>query len=474
MNTALVRPRLAWVGVCMITVATPAHAQLAERPLRFTLEDWANETWLLLEDRDAVGDGRLSRLGILQRFDDKIDAEYELDLVSSAFSLIDDYWWRTQDNGIRYLGGSINRRELYQRTDVKIAVPAADDWQIRVRLNNKNSPTVNRSLVRAEVRKTWPSGVFGFAQGSLHEIKPSSDISIGAGVTVPSVHAKAMVVVLDAFNGVTEQLLRDSRFGPTTSIEYERHPIAFRVSADVQAGDRLRAEVHGAILLTARVRASARAQPDSGFTQTEGFRLLGALAEWSVKRHLTVGAFATHVRASLNRSALPLGLAQDDFRLIEQTTRFGGVVLARPTDRWVVQTWTARSFRPEQRSYASTGGSDVDWEDRAWSGQASARYTSSRFLSTVAIDWDLRHVLRGNPNLSELMPDEQGRFVGIGQVPSFEYLGRNQTRVRYEIGWQFDPGRRITLGFKIDLDADNYRGPNSRFDGAHARFELTW
>ncbi len=469
------RPLVARYGVMwVITIATPAQAQLAERPLRFTLEDWADETWLLLEDRDAVGDGRLSRLGILQRFDDKIDAEYQLDLVSAGFSPVDEYWWRTQDNGIRYLGSSINRRELFQRTDVKIAVPAADDWQIRVRLNNKNSPTVQRSLVRAEVRKTWPSGIYGFAQGSLHDIKPSSDISIGAGVAMPSIHAKATVAVLDAFNGVTEQLLRESRFGPTTSVEYEKHPIAFRVSADVQAGDQLRAEVHGAILLSARVRASARAQPDSGFTQTEGFRLLGALAEWSVSRRLTVGTFATHVRASLNRSALPLGIAQDDFRLIEQTTRIGGVVLAHPTDRWVIQTWTARSFRPEHRRYTTNGGSDVDWEDRAWSGKTSARYTSNRFLTTVAIDWDLREVVHGNATLTDLRPDEEGRFVGIGQVPSFEFLGRNHTRARYEIGWQFDPGRRITLGFKIDLDADNYRGSHSRFDGAHGRFELTW
>jgi hypothetical protein len=443
--------------------------------LHFTLTGWADDTWLLLEDRDAVGDGRLSAAGILQRFHEKIDSEYHLDIISNVFSPVEEFAWYNQFNGLRWRGGSINRRDLIDQTDVRVAVGIGGSWRARVLVDNKNTPILARSSLRLALEKGWRSGIFAFAEGSFHEIKPSSDIAVGGGFRGKRLEASASFVVIDAFNGVVSQLLRESHSSPVTSLDHERQPLALRTTVAARGGTRVRGELHAAVLFPTTIRVADGTVPDSGFRQEERFGYVGVLGEWSLARDYTVGAFATYVRAAVDRRPLPLGLASDDFRLVQRTTEFGGILLARPFNRWLFQNRIVHSRRPELRTPRSDSVTLVDWEDRAWSGQAEVTYMAPRgFIAGTAFEWDLREVVRGNPDSTELTADVEGRLVGIGQVPSAEFLGRDHTRVRFEIGWIFLPGRKFTLGFRIDVDGDKYAGDNSPFDGAHGRFEFTW
>ena len=468
------RCTLALAAVAML-LPNQAEGQTASAGLHFTLRGWAEDTWLLLEDRDAATDGRLGRAGLQHRFHDRIDAEYELDLISTPFGPTDEYAWYQQPNGVRYWGGSINRRELIDEADFRVAVPLGQHWSSKVQFNKKNSPTLSRSLVRVGFKRQWNSGVFGFIEGSLHEIKPSSDVAVVAGWQREGVEATVGVSVLDAFNGVVHQLLRSQPGVEPTALVHERQPIAFRSTLETNVMPRVRVEAHAAILLPTRIRAYQQAQPDSGFRQAEAFGMIGGLVEWQVLPNLTIGTLGTYVRSVLDRNPLPGGDPADDFRLVERTMRAGIVLLARPSRVWLIESWVRRTWRTEERIVEQVADAGVDWEDRSWSSQWTVSYRPpGGFTTGMGFEMDLRDVVRAFPRPTILEPDFDGRLVGIGPVPSFEFLGRHESRTRFEVGWRFTPGNTLLLGFRIDVDTDRYVGRNSIFDGAHARFRFAW
>jgi hypothetical protein len=143
--------------------------------------------------------------------------------------------------------------------------------------------------------------------------------------------------------------------------------------------------------------------------------------------------------------------------LSERSTHIGGFALARLSQHWLFEGWLDRSWRPEQRSYRSGAAGDVDYEDRAWSGQSVVIYRSTvGFTSHMAFEVDIRDVLRGDR-----------------QVPTAESLGRHNTRLRFDIGWHFKGGTSLLLGYRIDIDGDDYTG-RGWFDGAHGRVVIQW
>ena len=83
------------------TVGRVASAQDKVAPRPATLRGWADRTWLRAVNRTGATDGRLSRLGILQRFHETTDNEYKLDQISRRFSPWEDYEWFNRSGGFR-------------------------------------------------------------------------------------------------------------------------------------------------------------------------------------------------------------------------------------------------------------------------------------------------------------------------------------------------------------------------------------
>jgi hypothetical protein len=435
----------------------PAHAQSDSASLHATLSGWAEEMWVLMEDRDAAVGGRFSDAGILQRFHPSIDAEYELDVISSRFGMSDEYAWQRHDSGMRYWAGSVNQRVLVSGTDIKLAASVGGGWGVRATFKKEDSPSLARNLLRARITRVWSAGAFAFLEASLHSIKPDNDITVGAGWRGSATEACVAFTVLDAFSDFIYQNLVVWPGFADTALAYERQPLAMRASIETSLAARVRLEGHGAVLLPSRVRTYLQLVPDSGFRQEDRFAYLAGLIEWSASPHLRTGLFAKHVRATTDRSPLQRSRDLDDYRLLERSTHVGGFAMVRLSRHWLVESWLDRSWRPENRFYRSGVADYVDYEDRAWSGQSVVVYRATRgFTSHMAFEVDLRDVVRGD-----------------GQVPRAESLGRYNTRLRLDVGWQFKGGTSMLLGYRIDVDGDDYSG-HGWFDGAHGRLVIRW
>ena len=168
----------------------------------------------------------MSTLGTLQRFHEVIDFEYEMDRLTSQFSLVEDYsWYRLQSNGVRWRGGSINKRDLLTRVQFKTTIPIGRSWNFRLRFDKKVSPTTDRNRLTFVFDKSWSSGLFAFAEGSLDALKTDSDVEVGMGLrssatTNPRHQAKLSLEVVRVRSSGSPEVVRPAR----TSVAEEAPP----------------------------------------------------------------------------------------------------------------------------------------------------------------------------------------------------------------------------------------------------------
>ncbi len=450
------------LGSCLfltltLALARPALPQSDSATLHTTLAGWADRTWFLLTDRSASEGGLLGDHGILQRFHEDIDAEYPLDLISSRFSLSQEFSWQQEQNGARYWAGSINYIQLVDGVEIKAGTRLGTQWSLHSEYYRETRPGIDRDLFTVRVTRAGPRALHFFAEGSLQPLKPDADIALGAGWSGHAGEAGVSFSLLDVFSDIVYQVLEVWPGFAETAIDYERQPLALRGSFDLTPVSKVRLAGNAGILLQSRMRAYQQLAPDSGFSQQQEYLHAGALIEISPLPRLRWGVFALYVRAVTDRTALPRGAASDDFLLREKTAQVGAVGLADLGPRWRLETWLAHQWRPETREYRTGSAPDVDYEDRAWSGSALISYQArSGFEAGMAFEMDLRHVIRG-----------------AGTVPSLEPLDHDNTRVRIDGGWRFSEHFALQLGFNADLDGDTPDN-RKRFDGAHGRFIMRW
>jgi len=446
--------------LAVVLIALPApgtlRAQADSSTLHATLRGWLEDTWLQLLDRRGAIGGRLSRNGMLQRFQPLIDDEYYLDLISGPFGLSEDYLWHRRPTGARYWGTSIDHLELVTAFDVKAQVLLGSGWKATVRFNKVHSRELLRDLVRLEFERSWNSGVFSGAHGTLDAIKPDIDLEWRAGYRGPGGREVGTAVgLLDAFSDIVYQVLEVWEGYADTALDYERQPLTLRSWAEWPLGRRLRLEAHGGVMMPATVRAYRQVAPDSGFRQEERYRFAAALLEWSAGDRIRVGGFGTLVRAETDRTPLPMSPTEDDFLLTETTTRYGAFALAQLAERLRFEGWLARIARPERRDNRTPGGMDVDFEDRWVSGDARLAYGGrTGFRGDASFEFVAREVARG-----------------LGEVPA--PASRNNSRLRLEVGWSFGERASFRAGYRIDLDGDPGQGKGA-FDGAEGRFVVFW
>lgn len=450
------------LGSCLfltLTIALPRAtlAQSDSATLHVTLTGWAERTWFLLTDPGAGEGGLLGDRGILQRFHGDIDAEYQLDLISSRFSMTQEFSWQQQNNGLRYWAGSINYVQLVDGVEIKAGTMLGKKWSLHSEYYRETKPSIDRDLLTVRVMRAGPRGLHFFAEGSLQPLKPDADMTLGGGWSGHVGNAGLSFTLLDAFSDLVYQVLEVWPGFAETAIDYERQPLAVRGSFDLTPVSQLRLAADAGILLQSRMRAYNQLAPDSGFRQQQHYLHAGALVEISLNPTFRGGVFGTYVRAVTDRAALPSGVASDDFILREKAAQLGAVGLADLGPRWRLETWLAHEWRPETREYRADLTPDVDYEDRAWSGSALINYRApSGFGAAMAFEMDMRHVIKG-----------------AGTVPSLQPLGHNNARVRLDGGWRFGEHFAVQLGVNADLDGDT-SDHRKRFDGAHGRFVMLW
>ncbi len=447
-----------WVGLTLVASSSAASAQSDSTEVaRATLRQWNERHKLTIFDRSGSLFGRLSDQGVLQRFTDAVDDEYDLDFISSSLSLTEVYRWYQQENGARFWAGSINNVQLVQEADVVASIWFGDSWGGQVRFTHQRTQQARRSLPQVEVRRKLFGGrARAFLYSTLNDEKADIDMELGLVWSAGAGELTFAVAALDLFNDLIFQTLVPSRFTTDTLLDYTQHPFTGRVALDVPLGRQFRAEAYALGMTPTRLVVEVRPNPDSGFVQDERYAYAGGLIEWGPSEQSGLGFFATWLRARLDRAPLPDGRPEDDFDLTEKTAQFGVYGIHRFARRFEVEAWLARVWRTEERVTPDpSAGANLDYEDRAWAGRGSLVYGA-------------RSGFRGELGLDLLAREA----VGPSTRPGFRFLGRDNFRLRFDVGWHFGGRAFFVIGANLDLDGD--MGRTSRFDGAHGRFSLYW
>lgn len=444
----------AWLAT-WLACAARLPAQTDSSALHATISAWSETTWMLFLDRGGAAGGRLNARSLLLRFHPDIDGEYLIDFVSSRPGMLEQYRWSQAENGARYWAGSINHLRLVEGADVKATVPLGGRWRARAAYTLEDNITIDRSVVRIGFERSW-NGPYLFFGGTLFALKPEMDITAGVGWRSGANSAHVSVTALDLFNDAIFGGLGVFEGYADTAVDFEAQPYGLRAGADWSLGRRVRVNLEAGGLVPNTWRAYRQVAPDSGYRQHEYGFLAGGLIEYTASAKLRFGAIGTLVQAVSDRTPLPLGEAADDYRLVERTVQLGGFILAHPLSRLRSEAWVLREFRPENRDFRTGPEPDVDYEDRSWIGAAVLEYRArSGFRAHGAVEWDLRKAIRGT-------------------MPAVDPIGVHNTRLRFDLGWEFG-GRFLVLGgYRVDLDKDRHINGRPRFDGAHGRFAMYW
>ncbi len=453
------RRRLAlWVGLTLVASSSAASAQSdSSEVARATLRQWNERHKLTIFARSGSLFGRLSDEGILQRFADQVDDEYDLDFISSSFSLTEVYRWYHQDNGARFWTGSINSVQLVQEADLVASIWFGESWGGQVRFFHQRTQQARRSLPQVEVRRKLFGGrAQAYLYSTLNDEKPDIDMELGFVWFAGAGELTFAVAALDLFNDFIFQTLEPVALTADTLLDYTKHPFTGRVALDVRLGRQFRAEAYALGMSPTRLVVEVRPNPDSGFVQDERYAYAGGMIEWGPSQQTGLGLFATWVRARLDRSPLPDGRPEDNFDLTEKTAQVGVYGIHRFARRFETEAWLARVWRTEERVTPDpSAAANLDYEDRAWAGRGSLIYRACRgFRGELSLDLLAREA------------------VGPSTQPGSRFVDRDNFRLRVDVGWHFSQRAFLVIGANLDLDGD--LSGESFFDGAHGRFALYW
>ncbi len=434
-----------------ILSACGSAAQTDPAYFNATLRDWEERLWLNILDRNGSLTGRFSDLGILQRFHSSIDSEYELDMITHRFSLAEDHEWYRRRSGIRWSGGSINKRDLASTFAFKTEIDVNDSWSLAARYESEVNAVASRNIFRFGLVRSTQAGAFFFGGGHLDRVKTGIDLTFGLGWRNEQTlirRATLTVGVLDAFNNTFNAL-----DGVVDSTQvYTKHPFVLRGNVEARLNPQLRVEAYGTYMRPATILRYEGNDESAGFVQDETYGYLGGLVEWAPLDFLRVGGFATYVHAGLARGALSFDAGVEGFDLTERTTQVGGFGMARFGSRVITEVWVSRTWRPENRIWAD-GQPGIEYKDQGVSGRAMASYqVPFGLVLEGGLSIDYREVVRG------ALP-----FPGAGSV-----AGHNR-RGQLGVGWNISDQFGCRVAHRFDLDGDGFLK-----EGAVGRVYLYW
>ena len=318
-----------------------------------TLAAWADQVWLSLLDRDGAYYGRLAEEGIFQRFNPRMNPEYELDIHTSLFHPGEDARWAGLRNGFRLAAASINHPHILNFVDWRQEIHVSGPVDLMARYRRERSLTARRDYPWIGVRWRDVLGTPWTAQVGIgvHFFKPSADVEVALARSWRDEEGRSWglevrLAALDAFNEVIFQGLGVRADDVDAHYDYAGTPLAARATLRA-AASRWRAELHAGSSRRSEVQVTFPATGRAPFNQLEQVAFLGALLQFTPLERVTLALHGTWARADTERraSASPLG-----FTLREQTVTLGARARTRLNPAWAVETELVRVRRPEWRT----------------------------------------------------------------------------------------------------------------------------
>ena len=414
-----------------------------------TLAAWADQVWLSLLDRDGAYYGRLAEEGIFQRFNPRMNPEYELDIRTSLFHPGEDARWAELPNGFRLAAASINHPHILNSVDWRQEIHVSGPVDLMARYRRERTLTARRDYPWIGVRWRGVLGTPWTAQVGIgvHFFKPSADVEVALARSWRdgedrSWGLEVRLAALDAFNEVIFQGLGVRADDVDAHYDYAGVPLAARTTLRA-AASRWRAELHAGSSRRSEVQVTFPATGQAPFTQVEQVAFLGTLLQVTPLERVTLALHGTWARADTERRAAASGLG---FTLREQTVTLGARARTRLNPAWAVETELVRVRRPEWRT--PDGGARREHRDReVFARAALVRYPEAGWTSRVAYT----------------LLDRDAGFL----APWF--TARNH-RLITEAGHRFRSGFEVTAGAGWDLDHFG-RAP---FDGGLLRLSAGW
>ena len=414
-----------------------------------TLAAWADQIWLSLLDRDGAYFGRLAEEGTFQRFNSRMDHEYELDLRSGLFTAGEDARWTEVASGLRVAGASISHPHILTIVDWHQEAHISGPVDLVARYRRERSLTARRDYPwigigwRDVLGTPWTVRV-GLG---VHFFKPSADVELALARSWGDGEGRhweleARVAALDAFNDAIFQGLGVRADEVDAHFDYAALPLAARTTLRA-AASRWRAELRAGSSRRTEVRVTFPATGQAPFSQLERVMFVGALFQVTPLERVAVVLYGTWARADTERRAPASGLG---FTLREQIVTMGARARGRLDRAWTLEAELARVRRPEWRT--PTDGAPLEHRDR----ELFARTVLARQLE---VGWTGR--------LSYALLD---RDAG-SRAPRLTALNQ---RLTMEGGYRFGSGFEVTAGLRWDLD----HFAREPFDGGHLRLSATW
>jgi hypothetical protein len=421
-----------------------------------TLQSWADDAWLRFTDRQGSTGGRVSALGILQRFNRRMDAEYQGNLLTTRPSVDEDAEWWAHENGARIYAGSFDHAAMATLMDVRASGPIANAWRIGLRVQSEHDLEGGHDLARVRLTRWLAHGLGAYVESSVQSDKGDMDGTAGVQWCRGRASVAADVSVFDYVNNLLnddEHLLRDLYY--TTAYRYARQPVALRTTVRLPRGPWW-VELQAAAVGPSRVRVDSLTAP-GGVVQGEREGYDGVLLGRHLGARGQMGAFVSRVRARTDRAPLDSsGPEADDFVLVEATRQAGAFAVLSPTARWRVSLWSARTWRTETRDFRRSDSADVDYEDRALDLRMIGRYvppaSGVRFAAEAALDD--RTIVRG-----------RGEVLGRQPVPRASFA-----RIVLMGGWGTRGRAELLLGPRFEHDLVDF-GASSHAFLLHAGFQ---
>ena len=414
-----------------------------------TLAAWADQMWLSLLDRDGAYYGRLAEEGIFQRFNPRMNPEYEMDIRTNLFQPGEDARWAGSPNGFRLAAASINHPHILNIVDWRQGIHVSGPVDLMARYRRERTLTARRDYPWIGVRwrdvigTPWTVGV-GIG---VHFFKPSADVEVALARSWidggdRSWTLEVRLAALDAFNEAIFQGLGVKAEEVDAHYDYAGAPLAARTTLRA-AASRWRAELHAGSSRRSEVRVTVPATGRDPFTQFEQVAFLGTLLQVTPIERVTMALYGTWTRADTERRAAANGIG---FTLREQTVTVGARARTRLNPSWAVETELARVRRPEWRT--PEGGAPRDHRDHeVFARAALVRYPEAGWTARLAC---------------ALLDRDAGY-----RAPWL--TGQNQ-RLITEAGHRFRSGFEVTAGVRWDVDSFG-RAP---FDGGHLRMSAGW
>lgn len=432
-----------------------------------TLEGWAADRRLYVLDRhDGYGDLFYDR-GVFRHITPLMDHEYDIDMVSYEFSLIQDRVWSQLGSGMRMGAISTSRQRWEIRTEVKNSVELADSHRLHLDIILERGAQAQRAFVEFSYDwEAFPHHYFGLRH-TVTQYKPDFDISFfyQYGNDWDGM-VRFEGTLLDIYNNfIFDVLGPDSRHGPYVT-SYKKQPYLLQLSFASPAKYALRGELYSGWQPQGRLRVTSQDNAAMRYRDQEQAHYLGALVEYDFGA-VTIGMVYQRDRSALDRQGLGADLPSDYWS--KQRFERGGtyVIGSWGTLRGEAWFFLADYYDRQQGNNFSLSTLDgaTNWSEYRKRYRARISYTPQPTGLYAAVEYSA---------LSRRLNRQAARFFST-QWSRHSYLkGPSNYRSTFMLGYRFGSAEFVA-GKNFDLDGDDRRGFwNKSFDSGFFRFAISW